>query len=394
MSAKRNEKLKIGMLSFYYPHLGGSGIVTARLAKHLSQDGHDVHFIGYDSDSNPKDMVAQGVKLHRVKRVDYPCLKSEPYVWSLASQATRVAEREGLDLLHANYAVPHALSAYLAREALKTKGKHLPYVVTGHGSDIHTNGAKDEINPILRLALNGADALTYVSKDLQSIAKDVLGVDKDGRVIPNFVDTDIFAPGSTGLRNELDIPQDAFVVGHVSNFAPVKQTGDIADVASNMRGANTLHNVYFLMVGDGEHRSVLEREVERRGLSGHFIFRGRRLSEEVVSSYRVMDSLILPSKHEGNPLTLLEAMACETPVVGYDVGGVSETIGAGGGFLVPNRDGAAMGSQLSKLKADKALRERVGREARKNVMEKFSVSGVMSKYLDVFREVVERGAEN
>ena len=162
---EKKEKLKIGILSFYYPHLGGSGIVSTRIASYLSKKGHEVHFIGYDTDLNPKDMENLGIKLHKVRKVDYPCLKNEPYIWSLASKICEIDKDFNLDLIHANYALPHAASAFLAREKLKIDGRYLPYVVTGHGSDIHTNGAKNEVNPILQLCLNRADVLTFVSKD-------------------------------------------------------------------------------------------------------------------------------------------------------------------------------------------------------------------------------------
>ena len=137
------EKLKIGMLSFYYPHLGGSGIITARLASHLSREGHDVHMIGYPGDVNPAHMRASGVSLHNTHRIEYPCLKNEPFTMTLASEAVNVDNRVDLDVIHANYAIPHAVSAYLAREQRRMSGKLLPYVVTGHGSDIHTNGKKN-----------------------------------------------------------------------------------------------------------------------------------------------------------------------------------------------------------------------------------------------------------
>ena len=302
------DKLKIGILSFYYPHLGGSGIVTSRIASHLAKHGHEIHFIGYDTDNNPEEMERLGIKLHRVRKIDYPCLKNEPYIWTLASQICHVDEEEGLDLIHANYAIPHGAAAFLAREQLKSKGKNLPYIVTGHGSDIHTNGKKLHINPILQLCLNQSDGLTYVSKDLKEIAESELGIDKKGIHIPNFVDKDLFKKQNTDLKRRLEIPENAFVIGHASNFSPIKQVYHFSYLAEHLRHDGVLNNIYFLMCGDGRERVQLEERVEKIGARENFRFLGRLEQKELLETYNSMDVFILPSKHEGNPLTLLEAM--------------------------------------------------------------------------------------
>lgn len=388
MPRKTNkEKLKIGVLSFYYPHLGGSGIVSTRIAEYLAKKGHEVHFIGYDSDTNPENMEKLGIQLHKVKPIDYPCLKNEPYSWTLGSKICQVDKEHDLDLIHANYTIPHALSAFIARESRKMEGKYLPYVVTGHGSDIHTNGAKDEVNPILQLTLNQADGLTYVSEDLKKIAEEQLGIIQKGIVIPNFVDTEIFRKSSNNLRTKLGIPENSFVVGHISNFAPIKQTNHFFELARYMKGENTLHNVYFLMLGDGKEKAELQEKINKAELGEHFIFRGKQELEEVVRSYNIMDTVLLPSKHEGNPLTLLEAMACEVPVIGARVGGITETVEGGGGFLFENGNIPELAKIVSNLKTDRKMAREVGREGLKKINEKYSIDNIMEEYFKIFNRV-------
>ncbi|MCK5611104.1 glycosyltransferase [Candidatus Pacearchaeota archaeon] len=387
------EKLKIGMLSFYYPHLGGSGIVTARLASHLSREGHDVHMIGYPGDVNPANMRASGVKLHNTHEIDYPCLKNEPYTMTLASEVANVDDRVGLDVIHANYAIPHAISAYLAKAQRAMVGRDLPYVVTGHGSDIHTNGKKDSVNPMLSLALNSADATTFVSEDLRRIAKEQLGYTGAGEVIPNFVDQDVFHPGESQLRRQMGIPEDDFVIGHVSNFAPVKQAYKFAELASNLRDAGRLDGVHFLMAGDGKQKPGLEEYLAKQGLSENFHFLGQLPAEEISDVYNASDCVALPSRHEGNPLTLLEAMACSVPVIGSRVGGIEETIKGGGGFLFEDGNIPEFAKTVYNLKNNPELARETGREGLEKVRSEYSPDVIMGRYVDLFKGVIENAGK-
>jgi len=384
----KEKKLRVGILSFYYPQLGGAGILTARLGKNLARKGHEIHFIGYDTDIHPSEMEELGIKLHKVRRIDYPALKNEPYIWSLASKICDVDKKFDLDLIHANYALPHAASAYLAREKLKSEGKHLPYIVTGHGSDIHTNGLKNEVNPILQLTLNNADALTFVSKDLKRISEEQLGINNKGIHIPNFVDTTNFYEKETNLREKLKIPEKAFVIGHVSNFAPIKQVYHFSYLSDHLKSAGTLNNVYFLMVGDGRDRASLEERVNKLEVSDHFRFVGRLGGDDILDAYNAMDVVMLPSKHEGNPLTLLEAMACSKPVIGTKVGGIEETIEGGGGFLFEKGDMIELTKIISKLKDNPEFCSSIGKQGLEKVKKDYSVEKALAKYFEIYQRVI------
>ena len=380
--ADKNKLLKIGMLSFYYPHLGGSGIVATRMAKQLAKKGHEIHFIGYETDENPKEMEDFGVQLHRVRKINYPTLKNEPYVWTLASRLSDLHKEIGLDVVHAHYALPHALSAFIAREQLKLEGIRLPYVVTGHGSDIHTNGSKEDVNPILRLCLNQADALTFVSKDLQRIARENLGITRKSEIIPNFVDTKVFFKRPTDLRPRLEIPESAFVIGHTSNFAPIKQVYKFGYLAEHLKSDGVLDHVYFLMVGEGRDRSFLEERMKKIDAENNVRFLGKLNQKELSEAYNAMDVFILPSKHEGNPLVLLEAMATQIPVIGANVGGIRETIGNEGGFLFS--DNGELFKGIYSLKNNPELRYYIGRQGLEKVKRNHSIKGIVGKYLQTY----------
>ena len=332
-------------------------------------------------------MEKLGVKLHRVRKIDYPCLKNEPYIWTLASEICHVDKKHNLDLIHANYAIPHGAAAFLAREQLKSEGRYLPYIVTGHGSDIHTNGKKLNINPILQVCLNQADGLTYVSGDLKDIAEKELGIKKKGVHIPNFVDTNFFRKKESGLRKKLGIPENSFVIGHVSNFAPIKQVNRFSYLAEHLKADGILNNIYFLMAGDGRDKTKLEERIEKIDAKEHFRFTGKLSQEELLEAYNSMDVLVLPSKHEGNPLTLLEAMACQVPVIGTNVGGISETIGKKGGFLVEDGGVVELLESIYQLKNNKELCKIKGREGLEKVKRKYSVDGIMDEYLKIYNSV-------
>lgn len=388
--ADNDRKLNVGILSFYYPHLGGSGIITSRLASYLSRQGHNVYMIGYPEDVNPSHMRDAGVKLCRTSDVSYPCLKSEPYTMTLASEVVNVHKNVGLDVLHANYAVPHAISAYLAREKIEMDGGVLPYVVTGHGSDIHTNGRKNSVNPMLSLGLDGADAVTFVSRDLQDIAKNQLGYTGESAVVPNFVDTSVFYPNKSPLRTQLGIPADDFVVSHVSNFAPVKQVHTFANLASVLKERGRLDGVHFVMAGDGAQRAGLESYLVQKGVRGNFRFLGELPSDEIPDVYNASDCVVLPSKHEGNPLTLLEGMACGVPVVGSRVGGIEETVEAGGGVLFEDGNASELADILINLRGDPELARNVGQKGLERVKSEYSPEEVLKQYLGLFEEVIRK----
>lgn len=381
------ENLKIGFLSFYHPHLGGSGIVATRLAQNLIERGHEIHFIGYDTDENPGEMEDLGVKLHRVRKIDYPCLKNEPYSWTLASRLINIHNMFNLDLVHAHYAIPHGLSAFIAREQLKRKNSSLPYVVTGHGSDIHTNGKKEDVNPILQLSLNEADALTFVSKDLQKIAENSLGITKDSEVIPNFVDTDFFYKKPSDLKERLGIPKNAFVIGHVSNFAPIKQVYHFSYLAEHLKADGMLDNVYFLMCGDGREKPSLEERMMKIDAWENCRFCGIMDSNEIAEAYNVMDVFVLPSKHEGNPLTILEAMACQVPVIGTRVGGIEETIENGGGFLFPSGDIRSLLKMIYTLKNNSKIGHQIGKKSLEKIKKDHSSQKIVDQYLGVYEKI-------
>src|SRR5262249_5442402 len=128
----RQTVLNIGITC--YPTYGGSGIVGSELGKELASRGHKVHFISYALPTRLTELN-ENIQFHEVEMLAYPLFEHQPYSLALATKMVHVAESEKLDLLHVHYAIPHSISAFLAREMLRHK-RYLPIVTTLHGTDI------------------------------------------------------------------------------------------------------------------------------------------------------------------------------------------------------------------------------------------------------------------
>ena len=167
-----------------YASYGGSGIVGSELGTELAERGHTVHFI---ASALPTRLTAlnERVQFHEVEMMSYPLFEHQPYTLALATKMATVAQEENLDLLHVHYAIPHSISAILARESLKPK-RRLPVVTTLHGTDITLVGADRSYLPITRYGIEQSDGVTAISNYLKEATRETFHFD-DIEVIPNFV---------------------------------------------------------------------------------------------------------------------------------------------------------------------------------------------------------------
>lgn len=385
---EKKEKLKVGFLSYYPPTYGGATRLATRMATHLTEEGHEAHFIGYHTDINPDYLKEKGIVLHKAGDIQFPATKNQFPTWLLANKIVDVHKEVGFDLLHVHFAIPYGLSAFLAREKIKEDtGKYLPYVLTGHGTDIHTYGNHPDINSMVKLALSKADATTYVGENLKDLAKRKLG-DKKGRVVTNFVETDIFYKEKSDLREKYNIPEDAFVVGHASNFAPIKQTDHFIHLSHEISNRG-LDNIYFLMCGDGELKNELERKLELQGMINKFIFLGKLESDDIRKAYSTMNVSLMTSEREGCPLAALESMACETPVIGSEVSGLKDLLRNNVGYLFKPYDTTELTDIIENLSKNPEKLKEHGRYLRGYIEKNHSVSAIMSDYMNIYREIID-----
>ncbi len=369
-----------------YPTYGGSGIVGSELGKELAERGHTVHFI---SSSLPTRLtkLSERVRFHKVEMMSYPLFEHQPYTLALASMMAKVAETENLDLLHVHYAIPHSISAILARESLKPK-RYLPVITTLHGTDITLVGADRSYLPITRYGIVQSDGVTAISHYLKDATRKTFQFDNIA-VIPNFVCKSEYARHPVEELRASLAPQGEPLLVHVSNLRPVKRPVDCVEILARVlqKGVKTR----LVMVGDGSERPRAEQRASDLGIAGQCVFVGEQ--PNIVEYLSTADVLLLPSEQESFGLAALEAMACEVPVVASRVGGVPEVVTDGEtGFLSEVGDVDKMAEDAAGLLSNKELWSAMGKRARESALSRYSTDMVIPRYLDFYEEVIRKSA--
>ncbi len=372
--------LRIGITC--YPTYGGSGIVATELGKELAERGHRVHFITY---ALPQRLTRFHPRLfyHEVEIMSYPLFEHPPYVLALASRMAEVAKYEKLYLLHVHYAIPHAAAAYLAK---KINGDNLRVITTLHGTDITLVGLDHTFLPVTRFSIEQSDGVTAVSRFLKRVTLKEFAPNTDIRVIPNFINTQVWRRISIdGCRGKLAHRGDKVLI-HVSNFRPVKR---IADVIMIFKAVSRKIPSTLLLVGDGPERSRIEELVRKERLSEKVQFLGKQ--ESVVELLSCADLLLLPSQTESFGLAALEAMSCGVPVIASKTGGLPEVVTHGKtGYLHSVGNVEAMAeSAISILKSDR-LWARMSAACRKFAVDVYSTERIVPKYEKYYAEIMNR----
>lgn len=379
--------MKIGMVC--YPTYGGSGVVATELGYALGEQGHEVHFI---SSARPFRLHRFHERLffHEVEDVSYPLFKYPPYTLLLANKIVEVVNYVGLDLIHVHYAIPHSISAYLAKQMLT---RPIPLVTTLHGTDVTLVGAYEEFYQLTRLALRVSDRITAVSQALAEETKTVFGpLQQDIGVIPNFVDPQVYFPvrDAMGCCRKHFAPRGEKILAHISNFREVKRVVDVVNVFARVE-----KNIpsRLLLVGDGPEMGRVEREVSHLGLAGKVQFLGKQ--ESVREILQMSDVFLLPSAQESFGLVALEAMACGVPVVASRVGGLPEVVQDGKtGFLAEVGDIEGMSESVIRLLADENRYRAFSDQAVTWAREMFPVERAIKGYEAIYQEVCTQNTLN
>ncbi len=365
-----------------YPTYGGSGIVGSELGKELAARGHTVHFIASALPTRLTEL-SDRVRFHEVEMMSYPLFEHQPYTLALATKMAKVAETENLDLLHVHYAIPHSISAILARESLKPN-RRLPVITTLHGTDITLVGADRSYLPITRYGIVQSDGVTAISNYLKEATREIFQFD-DIEVIPNFVcQEDYQRQVDEALRKSL-APDNEPLLVHVSNFRPVKRPVDCVEILARVlkKGIKTR----LVMVGDGSERTNAEHRARCLGVFDSCVFVGKQ--PRIVDYLSVSDVLLLPSEQESFGLAALEAMACELPVVASRVGGIPEVVTDGEtGFLSEVGDVDKMANDAGRLLADEKFRREMGRRARESAISRYRTDIVIPQYINFYEKIL------
>ncbi|NWG14315.1 MAG: N-acetyl-alpha-D-glucosaminyl L-malate synthase BshA [Acidobacteria bacterium] len=364
-----------------YPTYGGSGIVATELGKELAARGHEIHFITY---APPLRLRAESpnIHFHEVETASYPLFNHPPYTLSLATMMADVATAHKLDLLHCHYAIPHSVSAFLAKSMLEPR--RLPVVTTLHGTDITLVGADRSYLPITRFSIEKSDAVTAVSQYLRNATYRTFGVKKEIDVIYNFVNCERCGSERGKRLRDHFAPNGERILIHLSNFRPVKRPVDVVEIFNIVQSQLP---AVLLMVGDGPERSNAEHLVSRYALGSKAHFLGKRDDIEELTACAHL--LLLPSDNESFGLAALEAMASAVPVLVSNVGGLPEVVTDGvDGHLVEPRNVEEMARRAVEILSDEARRIRMGERAREKARTRFSSSAIIPQYEELYRRIL------
>lgn len=372
---------KIGITC--YPTVGGSGVVATELGKALAEKGHDIHFI---TSSLPFRLDEQkaNIYFHEVEVNQYSVFRYPPYDLALASKMADVINRENLDILHVHYAIPHAISAYLAKEMTD---RDVKVVTTLHGTDITVLGYDPSLSDIIRFGIEKSDVVTAVSDDLIRQTNELLDINKPVETVYNFVDHRIYYPREVPeLKAKLGISPDSKVLSHVSNFRKVKRVGDVVRVLAKVREQT---DAVLLLIGEGPELKVISRLVSELGLTDYVHFLGNQ--KRIAELLSISDVSLLLSEKESFGLVILEAMACGVPVVGTDIGGIPEVIEDGvSGAICPVADIAAASEKTLRILQNSDLRKSMSKAAVKRATETFHQERIVSDYEAIYEKALLR----
>lgn len=378
--------LGIGVLC--HPTYGGSGVVASELALALADRGHRIHLFSYAVP--PRLARSSGaVEVHVAQGAPYPLFEAPPHDLAITSAVLNVHEAEGLDVVHAHYALPHAMSAVLAGHAAPgvRPGPSPRVVTTLHGTDITLVGRQPSYRPLLRYALEASHAVTAVSEDLAMRSMEAFYPRPDGGhpevvVVPNFVNSAEFCPAATARQEG---PPRAV---HVSNFRPVKRVPWLVEAFIEATAGT---DARLVLIGDGPDRDLSVSRARDLGASDRISFLGQR--DVLPSLLTDADVFLLASTEESFGLSALEAMSCGVPVVAPRVGGIPEVVRDGvTGWLSPPDDRDAYIEAIREALSDPVARAERGHAAREDAVDRFSLDSVVASYERLYARLLEEGA--
>lgn len=365
-----------------YPTFGGSGVVATELGLALARKGHQVHFITY---SYPVrlDFLEMNIHFHEVHVEEYPLFHYQPYELALSSKMAYVVKTYNIDILHVHYAIPHAYAGYMAKQMLKREGIELPMITTLHGTDITLVGNHPTYKEAVTFSINESDVVTSVSESLKRDTLRLFNVDKDIKVIPNFIGlqkTERVSPCKRSVMASVD----ELIVTHISNFRKVKRVDDVVRV---FYGIQQQLPAKLIMVGDGPEREIADQLCKDLGIKKKVLFLGNTSDIDRILCFT--DLFLLPSESESFGLSALEAMAAGVPIVSSNAGGLSEVNEEGvSGYLCPIGDVQTMAEKAIYILSDKDRLAQFKQNARK-VAARFDEEKIIPMYEALYYNAIK-----
>lgn len=378
--------MKIGITC--YPTYGGSGVVATELGKALALRGHEVHFISYAMPTRLNGFI-DNIFYHEVEINNYPLFEFPLYSIALASKMVEVTKFHDLDLLHAHYAIPHATSAFLAREILNSESStktDMKFITTLHGTDITLTGLEPSFLPTMKFSIQKSDGVTAVSKFLKDKTQQQYQIDKEIEVIPNFIDINKYKREDnekTKCFRKNFAKNDEKILTHTSNFRALKRVQDVITIFNEVKQKV---DSKLILIGDGPERSECERYSRELGIFEDIKFMGKQ--DALVELLSVTDLFFIPSQSESFGLSALEAMSCGVPVISSSVGGLPElNLHGETGYIAEIGDVERMAKYAIELLTNEKRYEQFSKNARKRA-EYFSEENIVPMYEKFYDKVL------
>ncbi len=374
--------MKIGVVC--YPTFGGSGVVATELGLGLAARGHEIHFITYKRPARLSHFQAN-IYFHEVNALDYPLFEYTPYDTTLASKLVDVIKFERLDLLHVHYAIPHATIAFIVKKILETEGIRIPVVTTLHGTDITLVGTDPSFAPVVQFSINQSDGVTAVSHDLKKDTLSKFKIDKDIRVIYNFIDFSRFRKIDKEHFKKIIAPDGEKILIHTSNFRKVKRVDDVIYIFQEVRKHLPCK---LLLIGDGPERQRMEDLCRKLDTCNDIRFLGKQ--DAIEELLAIGDLFLIPSENESFGLAALEAMACQVPVISSDAGGLPElNINGQSGFVLPVGDIHGMADKAVELLSNDHLLNLFKNQAYQRALD-FDIEKILPQYEEYYRLLIHQ----
>lgn len=373
--------MKIGITC--YPTYGGSGVVATELGKALAEKGHEVHFISYAFPHRLHHFI-DNIYFHQVEISNYPLFEHSLYSLSLASKMLEVIEYENLDLIHVHYAIPHATSAYLAKQIIRKNNSDIKIITTLHGTDITLVGLEPSFLPLVKFSIEESDGVTAVSKFLKDTTHTNYNIDKEIEVIYNFIDTSLYRDVKNHTMKNKIAPNGEKVLIHTSNFRVVKRVTDTIKILDLVKKEVPTK---LMLVGDGPDRSDCERLARELNLQDDVIFLGKQDGLEEILTCG--DIFLMPSQSESFGLAALEAMSCGLPVVSSSVGGLPElNMHNKTGYIAEFGDVERMAKYTLSLLQNNKKYEIFSKNARARAVDNFDIKKIIPQYEEYYEKVL------
>jgi N-acetyl-alpha-D-glucosaminyl L-malate synthase BshA len=367
-----------------YPTFGGSGVVATELARGLALRNHNVHVISYDQPAR-LDTLVSNIFYHEVNISAYPLFQYPPYALALANKLVDLIKFQNIDVIHVHYAIPHATSAWLAKQIVGKEAAHIPIITTLHGTDITIVGKDSSYKNVVEFSINNSDGVTAVSNYLKEETLEVFDIKTDIKVVYNFIDLERFQRSNKNHFRKAICSDDEKIMVHISNFRKVKRVPEVVKVFNQVLQKGI--KAKLLMVGDGPDRSDTEKMARKLGICQHVRFLGKQ--EQIEEVLSVSDLFVMPSGSETFGLAALEAMSCGVPVISSNVGGLPElNIHGKTGFLCEVDDVDAMSEYAIQLLSNEVMHQEFSKNARARA-EEFNIDKIILDYENYYIDKID-----